>query len=93
VTSPDALRAEVDRVRGQGWALVDQELEEGLRSVAAPIRDRSGRVVAAVNLSAHASRTPADTARRQLVPPLLGAAGRIEADLRVASVPNARRSG
>ena len=41
----------------QGYALVDQELEAGLRSIAAPIRDRPGRVVAAVNLSAHASRT------------------------------------
>ena len=58
------LRAELDRVRGQGWAIVDQELEEGLRSVAAPIRDRTGRVVAAVNLSAHASRTSTDAMKR-----------------------------
>jgi IclR family pca regulon transcriptional regulator len=93
VTSPGALRTELDRVRAQGWALVDQELEEGLRSVAAPVRDRAGRVVAAVNLSAHASRTSADTVRRQLVPPLLATAGRIEADLRVAAAPSARRSG
>ena len=57
ITSERQLRAELDRVRAQGWAMVDQELEEGLRSVAAPIRDRGGRVVAAVNLSAHASRT------------------------------------
>ena len=48
----------------QGWAMVDQELEEGLRSVAAPIRDRGGRVVAAVNLSAHASRTSTDAVKR-----------------------------
>ena len=47
VRSADALRAELAKVRRQGWALVDQELEEGLRSVAAPIRDRSGSVVAA----------------------------------------------
>ena len=39
-TTPTALRAELDRIRAQGWALVDQELEEGLRSVAAPIRGR-----------------------------------------------------
>src|SRR3954470_7163384 len=38
LTDPDALRAELARIRAQGWALVDQELEEGLRSVAAPIR-------------------------------------------------------
>jgi IclR family transcriptional regulator, pca regulon regulatory protein len=85
VTTPDALVREIRRVRSQGWALVDQELEEGLRSVAAPIRDRSGRVVAAVNVSAHASRTSKDAMRRNLVPPLLAAAARIEADLRVAT--------
>jgi IclR family pca regulon transcriptional regulator len=92
ITSTDALRAELDRVRRQGWAMVDQELEEGLRAVAAPLRDRAGRVVAAVNLSAHASRASGDTARRQLVPPLLETAARIEADLRVAAAPSTRRS-
>jgi IclR family pca regulon transcriptional regulator len=84
VTDPETLRAELDRVRAQGWALVDQELEEGLRSVAAPIRDRTGRVVAAVNVSAHASRASRETVRRTLLPPLLAAAERIEADLRAA---------
>jgi IclR family pca regulon transcriptional regulator len=93
VSTPDALRTELDRVRKQGWALVDQELEEGLRSVAAPLHDRAGRVVAAVNLSAHASRTSAEKVRRELVPPLLAAAGRIEADLRVAAAPPRRASG
>jgi IclR family transcriptional regulator, pca regulon regulatory protein len=84
-TSATALRAEIERVRAQGWALVDQELEVGLRAVAAPIRDRTGRVVAAVNVSAHASRTSLDTMRRDLLPPLLAAAARIEADLQVAT--------
>jgi IclR family transcriptional regulator, pca regulon regulatory protein len=81
VSSLVALRAELTRVRAQGWALVDQELEEGLRAVAAPIRDRTGRVVAAVNISAHASRHPLESMRRDLVPPLLAAAARIAADL------------
>jgi IclR family transcriptional regulator, pca regulon regulatory protein len=93
VGTPDALRLELGRVRRQGWAMVDQELEEGLRSVAAPLRDRGGRVVAAVNLSAHASRTSAEKVRRSLVPPLLATAARIEADLRVASAPPRRTSG
>ena len=84
LTEPDALRAELARIRAQGWALVDQELEEGLRSVAAPIRDRSGRVLAAVNVSAHASRASRDTVRKALLPPLLATAQRIEADLRAA---------
>ena len=82
VTDEDALRAELARVREQGWALVDQELEEGLRSIAAPIRDRGGRVVAAVNVSAHASRTSKEALRRSLLPPLLRTAEQIEAELR-----------
>jgi len=81
VTTPSALRAELARVRAQGFAMVDQELEEGLRSAAAPIRDRAGRVIASLNISAHASRTSLETMRRTLVPPLLAAAARISADI------------
>lgn len=81
VSSVTALRGEIAKVRAQGWALVNQELEEGLRAVAVPIRDRTGTVVAALNVSAHASRTPLETMRRDLLPPLLKAAARVEADL------------
>ena len=81
VASPAALRSELAKVRAQGFALVDQELEEGLRAVAAPIKDRVGRVVAAVNISAHASRTSLESMRRNLVPPLMAAAARISADI------------
>jgi IclR family pca regulon transcriptional regulator len=85
VNSVAALRTEVAKVRSQGFSLVDQELEEGLRAVAAPIRDRNGRVVASLNISAHASRTSLESMRRNLVPPLLAAAARISADLPVTS--------
>jgi IclR family transcriptional regulator, pca regulon regulatory protein len=85
VSSVAALRSELARVRAQGWALVDQELEEGLRAVAAPIRDRSGRTIASVNVSSHASRTSLETMRRKLVPPLLATAARIAADLPATS--------
>jgi IclR family transcriptional regulator, pca regulon regulatory protein len=81
VGSITALRAELTRVRAQGFALVDQELEEGLRAVAAPIRDRAGRVIGSVNISTHASRTSLESMRRTLVPPLLAAAARISADI------------
>jgi IclR family pca regulon transcriptional regulator len=81
VSSVTALRGEIARVRSQGWALVNQELEEGLRALAVPIRDRSGKVVAALNVSAHASRTSLEAMRRDLLPPLLKAAARVEADL------------
>ena len=90
LTSPAALRAELAKVREQGWALVDQELDEGLRSVAAPIRDRDGAVVAAINVSTHAGRTTRETVREDMVPPLLAAAKRIEGDLAVGPV-QARR--
>jgi len=90
VSTAAALRTELQRVRAQGWAMVDQELEEGLRAVAAPIRDRAGRVVAAVNVSAHASRTTLERIRRDLVPPLVAAAARISADLPATS-RNGRR--
>ena len=82
VSSVEELREELERVRTRGWAIVDQELEEGLRSAAAPIRDRGGDVVAAVNVSAHASRTGLGDMRRELLPPLLDTAARIEADWR-----------
>jgi IclR family transcriptional regulator, pca regulon regulatory protein len=92
LTSVEVLRVELAKVRSQGWALVDQELEEGLRSIAAPIRDRGGRTIAAVNLSAHASRMSIEEGRRRLVPALLATAARIEAELRVAQSARPQRS-
>jgi IclR family pca regulon transcriptional regulator len=90
ITEPKRLRAELVRIRTQGWALVDQELEEGLRSIAAPIRALDGRVVAAINLSAHASRSVA-TMREELLPHLLTAAAKIEDDLRGGAQTRAPR--
>lgn len=87
ITESEELEHELARVREQGWALVDQELEAGLRSIAAPIRDRSNRVVAAVNISSHATRTTPQQAQQNLLPPLLTTAERIATGLRVA--PNA----
>lgn len=81
VTDRRKLRAEIDRIRAQGWTIVDQELEAGLRSVAAPIHDRHDQVVAAVNLSTHASRTTLDRMRKELVPPLRRTGAAITADL------------
>lgn len=92
VNSVAALRSELGRIRAQGWAVVNQELEEGLRAVAAPIQGRDGRVVAAVNVSAHASRTSLEAMRRDLLPPLLRAAARIGADLRATAAPRRSRA-
>ena len=81
VTDAPALRAELLQVREQGWAFVDEELEEGLRAIAAPINDLSGRVIAAVNVSSPVSRGSADLVRREFLPHLLAAARDIEEDL------------
>lgn len=81
ITGRDALRAELERVRTWGWAIADEELEEGLRSVAVPIRDRGGAVVAAVNVSLQARRSTVEQARRVILPKLRGTAAAIEDDL------------
>jgi IclR family pca regulon transcriptional regulator len=68
-------------VRERGWALVDQELELGLRSVAAPIADASGAVVAAINVSAPVRRAGIDELLEHLLAPLLRTAQDIQTDL------------
>jgi IclR family transcriptional regulator, pca regulon regulatory protein len=81
VTDPARLRAVLDEVRSQGYAIVDQEMEEGIRAVAAPLRDRGGATVAAVNLSAYANRVTIEAVRDEFLPRLLDTARQIEADL------------
>ena len=81
VTDPVALRALLLEVREQGWALVDQELEDGVRSIAAGLRGADGRVLGALNVSAHATRTNLDALRKQFLPALLETTERINADL------------
>lgn len=80
-TDKQALRTKLDMVRQQGYATVDQELEEGLRSAAAPLRAPDGSVTAAINVSVHASRTSMQQLVEKFVPPLLEAAAQIEHDL------------
>lgn len=81
ITSPAGLRQELRKIRNRGWALVDQELEEGLRSIAAPIRDGEGKVIAAINVSTHAGRRSLESVVADLLRPLLATAERIERDL------------
>lgn len=82
VTDPARLRGIMQEVRGQGWALVDQELEDGVRSIAAPVRDRAGRVVAAMNVSGHAGRVSVQQLREQFLPLLLAAAKQVSEQVR-----------
>jgi IclR family pca regulon transcriptional regulator len=81
VTDPGKLAAIVADVARQGYAIVDQELEEGLRAIAAPIRGAADVGTAAINVSAHASRISMAALRTEILPELLKTARQIEADL------------
>lgn len=83
LTDQTALGEELARVRGQGWSLVDGELEPGLRSIAAPLHARDGRVTAALNVSTSATRDSVDHVLEAYLPPLLRTAAAIDAELRL----------
>jgi IclR family pca regulon transcriptional regulator len=75
-----ALDAELASVRARGWALTDEQLAGGIRSVAAPLRDGDGRVVAAMNVTVHAAETSVDTLVGEHLPRLLHTAGEVSGD-------------
>lgn len=81
VTDPGQLRKQVGEAREQGYAIVDQELEEGLLAIAVPVHDRHGRIVAAINLSTHVARHDVDSLRGRLLEPLRHTARMIEQDI------------
>jgi IclR family transcriptional regulator, pca regulon regulatory protein len=74
IVEPALLHRELCHVRTDGYALVDQELELGLPSIAVPVRSRDGRAVAAINVGAQAARVECQTMMRDYVPVLPGAA-------------------
>jgi IclR family pca regulon transcriptional regulator len=76
------LRDILHDVRATGYAIVDQELEDGLRSVAVPVHDAAGRVIAAMNVSANSHLMSLQELRQEILPQLRQAASRIEEDLR-----------
>ena len=78
ITSKQALRRALARVRTDGYAIADEEMEDGLLSIAVPIRNSSGEVIAAINLSSHTSRMPLDELVSRMLPKLRQAAGRID---------------
>ncbi len=81
ITDVETLRSAIHTVRSQGYALIDQELEEGIRSVAAPLRDRRGRTLAAINVGTHAARVTLKELRGVILPDLLTTARSIETQL------------
>jgi len=78
VTDPERIAAAVAMARRDGYALVDEELEIGLRSIAVPLRDRSGAIVAAINVSAQSARHSVADMEREFLPLLKRTAARIE---------------
>jgi IclR family pca regulon transcriptional regulator len=89
VTHPGVLHGVVEEVRRQGWALNDQELEIGLRSIAAPIKGTEGRTIAALNVSAAAPRVTIEELEQRFLPALLETADLISKSL-IRSAPPSR---
>ena len=71
--TPEALRENIAEIRSKGWVIVDQELEVGLRSLAVPLKDSAGQVLAALNVGTHASRVSRQELESRFLPVLLEA--------------------
>ncbi len=78
--APQELRDELTEVRARGWALADEELAPGVRSIAAPVRDGAGTVRAAMNVTVHAAETSVDRLLHEHLPLLLRTAGDVGAE-------------
>jgi IclR family transcriptional regulator, pca regulon regulatory protein len=79
---PDASEraAALREVRARGWARTDEQRAPGIRSVAVPLRDGEGRVIAALNVNSHAAETPLEVLTGEHLPLLLQTAGAVSAD-------------
>jgi IclR family transcriptional regulator, pca regulon regulatory protein len=85
-TNPRRLKQIIREDQRKGWSLVDQELEEGLVSLSVPIRGRNGKILAAMNVSGQAARTPPREMTRRFLPVLNKSAERINTALRMRQV-------
>ena len=83
VTGHRELAAVLERAGREGYSLVDEELEEGLRAVAVPVRDGAGRVVAAVNVAMHSSRRTPEECVSEVLPELRATVAAIESELHI----------
>jgi IclR family transcriptional regulator, pca regulon regulatory protein len=77
ITDMQALYERVREDHAQGFSIVDEELERGLRSIAVPVVDRAGQAIAAINVSTHSTRTTRNELRERFLPSLRAAAERI----------------
>jgi IclR family pca regulon transcriptional regulator len=78
--SRESLDEELTRVRARGWAVADEELAPGVRSIAVPVRDGTGTVRAAMNVTVHAAETSSEKLLDEHLPKLIRAAGNVSAD-------------
>ncbi len=83
------LSSEIDLARRRGWAIVDGELEPGIRSIAAPLRNAQGQTVAAMNIATDPSRATVEQLQHDYLPHLVNAVAAAELDIRTARAPGA----
>jgi IclR family pca regulon transcriptional regulator len=81
ITTKNALEKQLDEIRETGLAISDQELAPNLLSIAAPVRNAQGEVVAAIDLAAHSSIVSLDELVETRGPQLIAAAARISTSL------------
>jgi IclR family pca regulon transcriptional regulator len=87
VTDEQQVRVVLEQVRRQGWCLLDQELEVGVRSIAVPLHDSVGRVFAAMNISTNATRVPSERLLNDYLPVLRETAAAIDEEIRTRRRP------
>lgn len=85
LTHRTELEAALERACAEGYALVDEELEAGLRSIAVPVRDRAGSAVASINVAMHSSSRTIEACLEEVLPELRLTAGHIESELHIAA--------
>ncbi|MFG2539484.1 IclR family transcriptional regulator C-terminal domain-containing protein [Streptomyces sp. NPDC048511] len=85
LTHRTELEAALERACAEGYALVDEELEAGLRSIAVPVRDRAGSAVASINVAMHSSSRTVEACLEEVLPELRLTAGHIESELHIAA--------
>ncbi len=77
LVTPEALKAELARVRAQGYALIDEELEIGLRTIAVPILNGAGQATAGLSVGAHVARQSIPDLTERVLPVLKDAAAEL----------------
>lgn len=87
ITDTQALQKEINRARQQGWYLINEELEIGARAIAVPLRDVSGKTIAAINVSCYAGRISPSTMHESFLPKMLDTAHAIESEMKIMPKP------